>query len=42
MGLTGERITNSYKFYAVFKESEEYTVRTKSQELGTIVMRPGR
>jgi ATP-dependent Lhr-like helicase len=40
VGLTGERITNSYKFYAVFKESEEYTVRTKSQELGTIVMPP--
>ena len=31
VGLTGERITNSYKFYAVFKESEEYTVRTKSR-----------
>lgn len=40
VGLSGERITNSFKFYAVFKENEEYTVRTKSQELGTIVMPP--
>ncbi|MCL1941242.1 MAG: DEAD/DEAH box helicase [Synergistaceae bacterium] len=40
VGLAGERQTNSYKFYAVFKENEEYTVRNKSQELGTIVMPP--
>jgi len=40
VGLAGERQTNSYKFYAVFKESEEYTVRSKSHELGTIVMPP--
>ncbi len=40
VGLAGERQTNSYKFYAVFKENEEYTVRSKSQELGTIVKPP--
>ena len=40
IGLAGERQTNSFKFYAVFKENEEYTVRSKSQELGTIVMPP--
>lgn len=40
VGLAGERITNSFKFYAVFKENEEYTVRCGSQELGTIVMPP--
>lgn len=40
VGLAGERQTNSYKFYAVFKESEEYTVRSSSQELGTIVQPP--
>ncbi len=40
VGLAGERETNSYKFYAVFKESEEYTVRSSSQELGTIVKPP--
>ena len=40
VGLAGERVTNSYKFYAVFQENEEYTVRCGSQELGTIVMPP--
>ncbi len=40
VGLAGERQTNSYKFYAVFQENEEYTVRSKSHELGTIVMPP--
>jgi len=40
VGLAGERLTNSYKFYAVFKENEEYTVRSRSHELGTIVMPP--
>ena len=40
VGLTGERQTNSFKFYAVFKENEEYTVRSSSHELGTIVSPP--
>ena len=40
VGLAGERIVNSFKFYAVFQENEEYTVRWGSQELGTIVMPP--
>lgn len=40
VGLNGERITNSFKFYAVFKENEEYTVRCSSHELGTIVKPP--
>jgi len=40
VGLAGERQTNSFKFYAVFKDNEEYTVRCKSQELGTIVLPP--
>lgn len=40
VGLAGERQTNSFKFYAVFKENEEYTVRSRSQELGTIVSPP--
>ena len=40
VGLAGERIVNSFKFYAVFQENEEYTVRWESQELGTIVMPP--
>lgn len=40
VGLAGERIVNSFKFYAVFQENEEYTVRWGSQELGTIVLPP--
>lgn len=40
VGLAGERIVNSFKFYAVFQENEEYTVRCGSQELGTIVKPP--
>ncbi len=40
VGLAGERITNSFKFYAVFQENEEYTVRSESGELGTIVKPP--
>ncbi|MCD8082883.1 MAG: DEAD/DEAH box helicase [Clostridiales bacterium] len=40
VGLAGERIVNNYKFYAVFQENEEYTVRAGSEELGTIVKPP--
>ncbi|MBR4510171.1 MAG: DEAD/DEAH box helicase [Ruminococcus sp.] len=40
VGLAGERVINSFKFYAVFQENEEYTVRYDSQELGTIVSPP--
>ena len=37
VGLAGERVVNNYHFYAVFAENLEYTVRTGSEELGTIV-----
>ncbi len=40
VGIAGERITNSYKFYAVFQENIEYTVRASSEELGTICRPP--
>ncbi|MBO4819332.1 MAG: DEAD/DEAH box helicase [Firmicutes bacterium] len=40
LGLTGERIVNNYKFYAVFQENLEYTVRAGSEELGTVVKPP--
>ena len=40
VGLAGERMTNSFRFYAVFQENEEYTVRCESSELGTIVQPP--
>lgn len=40
VGLAGEKIINSYKFYAVFKDSEDYTVRSDSEEIGTITTPP--
>ena len=40
IGLAGERVLNNYKFYAVFQDSEEFTVRSQSQEIGTIVQPP--
>ncbi len=40
VGLKGERLVNSFKFYAVFKDSEDYTVRCDSEEIGTITTPP--
>ena len=40
VGLAGERVVNTFKFYGVFQENEEYTVRSESQELGTVVLPP--
>lgn len=40
VGLAGERLINNFKFYAVFKDSEDYTVRCGSEEIGTITTPP--
>lgn len=40
VGLAGERIISSFKFYAVFKDSEDFTVRHESEEIGTITTPP--
>ena len=40
VGLAGERVINSFKFYGVFVESEEYSVRCGSQTIGTTVKPP--
>lgn len=40
VGLAGERVINSFRFYGVFQENEEYTVRCDGQELGTVVLPP--
>ena len=40
VGLAGERVVNNFKFYAVFKESVEFSVHAGSEELGTIVAPP--
>jgi len=40
IGMEGERLLNSFKFYAVFNDSEDFTVRNDSEEIGTITMPP--
>lgn len=40
VGLEGEKLINSFKFYAVFKDSEDFTVRCTSDEIGTITTPP--
>jgi ATP-dependent Lhr-like helicase len=39
-GLAGEKLLSSFKFYAVFKDSEDFTVRCDSDEIGTISAPP--
>ena len=40
IGLAGERLVNSFKFYAVFKDTENFSVRCESDEIGTISTPP--
>lgn len=40
VGLAGERLLASFKFYAVFKDTEDFTVRCGSDEIGTITTPP--
>ncbi len=40
VGLKGEARVSSFKFFAVFKDSEDYTVRCGSDEIGTITKAP--
>ena len=40
LGLRGEKLTKSFKFYAVFKDSEDYSVKHESEEIGTISSPP--
>lgn len=40
VGLRGEKLVGSFKFFAVFKDSEDYTVRCESAEIGTITSAP--
>ncbi len=40
VGMKGERLTSGFKFYAVFKDAEDYTVRCESDEIGTISEAP--
>ncbi|MCR5457552.1 MAG: DEAD/DEAH box helicase [Clostridiales bacterium] len=36
IGVEGEKLLKSFKFYAVFKDSNDYSVKCESQEIGTI------
>ncbi len=40
VGLKGERLIGNFHFYAVFKDSEDFTVRCGSEEIGTITAPP--
>lgn len=40
VGLRGEKLINSYKFYAVFNDTESFTVRCESDEIGMITTAP--
>lgn len=40
VGIKGERVINDYRFFAVFQENVEYSVRCESSEIGTIAYPP--
>ncbi len=40
VGMAGERLLSSFKFYAVFNDSEDFSVRCESEEIGTITTPP--
>lgn len=40
VGVKGEKMLGSFKFFAVFKDSEDFTVRCGSMEIGTISSTP--
>lgn len=40
VGLSGEQVVRNVRFYAVFPDNEEYTVRDETREVGSIVMPP--
>ena len=41
VGMKGEKLTNNFRFYAVFKDQDvDYSVRCESDEIGTITSPP--
>ncbi len=40
IGLAGEKVVQNYRFYAVFQDTEEFTVRSEEGEIGRIVTPP--
>ena len=40
IGLTGEKVVNNFRFYAVFKDEEEHAVYSGTEEIGSITTVP--
>ncbi len=40
IGLAGEKVVNNYRFYAVFTDNDEYSVISKSGQIGRIMTPP--
>ncbi|BAE82461.1 DEAD/DEAH box helicase [Desulfitobacterium hafniense] len=40
VGLTGEQVVRNFRFYSVFPDNEEFTVRDESKEIGSILSPP--
>lgn len=40
IGLAGEKVVRNFRFYAVFPDNEEFTVKEKAKEIGTIMTPP--
>lgn len=40
LGLTGSKIAGKFQFYAVFPDSEEFTVKAGTTDIGSIVLPP--
>ncbi|MCR4429152.1 MAG: DEAD/DEAH box helicase [Caldiserica bacterium] len=40
VGLKGEEIVRSFRFYAVFQDEDEYTVKDGSREIGSVAFPP--
>jgi ATP-dependent helicase Lhr and Lhr-like helicase len=38
IGITGERLVRNFRFYAVFSDNVEYSVRDESKEIGSIAI----
>jgi len=40
VGLKGEEVVRSFRFYAVFPDDDEYTVKERSEEIGSVAYPP--
>ncbi|MBW4538869.1 MAG: DEAD/DEAH box helicase [Myxacorys chilensis ATA2-1-KO14] len=40
VGLAGEKVINNFKFYAIFPDTEEYSVKHNGKAIGSIIIPP--